>query len=128
MLIEGWPGVKGFLAIIADQFCLNRFACREPLLCSFSLCFLRPTSVTKVLLQHSNLDLDEVLGVILILEDRDEDKDDKERIFATSGGTLDDTLGEEACGMVVVDASGHPMKYGQLQIMENAPVSMCGWK
>ena len=26
-------------------------------------------------------------------------------------GTLDETLGEEACGMVVVDASGHPMKY-----------------
>ena len=26
-------------------------------------------------------------------------------------GTLDETLGEEACGMVVVDASGHLMKY-----------------
>ena len=38
-------------------------------------------------------------------------------------GTLDDTLGEEACGMVVVDASGHPMKYDQLQIMENAVAS-----
>ena len=35
-------------------------------------------------------------------------------------GTLDETLGEEACGMVVVDASGHPMKYDQLQILENA--------
>ena len=32
----------------------------------------------------------------------------------------DETLGEEACGMVVVDASGHPMKYDQLQILENA--------
>ena len=38
-------------------------------------------------------------------------------------GTLDDTLGEEACGMVAVDASGHPMKYDQLQIMENAVAS-----
>ena len=38
-------------------------------------------------------------------------------------GTLDDTLGEEACGMVVVDASGHPMKYDQLQILENAVAS-----
>ena len=38
-------------------------------------------------------------------------------------GTLDETLGEEACGMVgmvVVGASGHPMKYDQLQILENA--------
>lgn len=26
-------------------------------------------------------------------------------------GTLDETLGEETCGMVLVDASGHPMKY-----------------
>ena len=35
-------------------------------------------------------------------------------------GTLDETLGEESCGMVVVDAGGHPMKYDQLAIMENA--------
>lgn len=35
-------------------------------------------------------------------------------------GTLADTLGEEACGMVVVDSSGHPMKYDALKILEGA--------
>ena len=35
-------------------------------------------------------------------------------------GTLDETLGEEACGMVIVDASGHPMKYDALKILEGA--------
>ena len=30
-----------------------------------------------------------------------------------------DTLGEEAHGMVVVDAGGHPMKYDALTVMED---------
>ena len=34
-------------------------------------------------------------------------------------GCLADTLGEEAHGMVVVDAGGHPMKYDALTIMED---------
>lgn len=34
-------------------------------------------------------------------------------------GTLGDTLGEEAHGMVIVDASGHPMKYDALSVFED---------
>ena len=33
-------------------------------------------------------------------------------------GKLGDTLGEEAHGMVIVDASGHPMKYDALSVFE----------
>ena len=47
------------------------------------------------------------------------------RIRATSrvtrkledGGTLADTLGDEARGMVVIDFDGHPQKYDDLKIM-----------
>ena len=49
------------------------------------------------------------------------------RIRATSrvtrkledGGTLADTLGDEARGMVVVDFDGHPTKYDDLKIMQD---------
>ena len=34
-------------------------------------------------------------------------------------GELGDTLGEEAHGMVVVDAGGHPLKYDSLTVMES---------
>ena len=34
-------------------------------------------------------------------------------------GCLADTLGDEAHGMVVVDAGGHPMKYDSLTLMED---------
>ena len=32
-------------------------------------------------------------------------------------GTLGETLGDEAQGMVVIDPDGHPQKYDQMQIM-----------
>ena len=34
-------------------------------------------------------------------------------------GTLAETLGDEAQGMVVVDFDGHPQKYDQMQILSN---------
>ena len=34
-------------------------------------------------------------------------------------GTLGDTLGDEATGMVVVDAAGHPLKYDALTVFES---------
>ena len=34
-------------------------------------------------------------------------------------GTLADTMGDEAQGMVVVDADGHPTKYDQMESMSN---------
>ena len=34
-------------------------------------------------------------------------------------GTLADTLGDEATGMVVVDAAGHPLKYDALSVFES---------
>ncbi len=34
-------------------------------------------------------------------------------------GCLGDTLGEEAHGMIVVDAGGHPLKYDSLSVMED---------
>ena len=34
-------------------------------------------------------------------------------------GELGETLGEEAHGMVVVDAGGHPLKYDALSVMES---------
>ena len=36
---------------------------------------------------------------------------------------LADTLGDEAAGMVVVDAGGHPMKYGMLTVFQDSASS-----
>ena len=39
-------------------------------------------------------------------------------------GTLADTLGEEACGLVLIDPSGgHPLTFNEIDILENAVAS-----
>ena len=43
----------------------------------------------------------------------------RRRSLADDDGCLADTLGDEATGMVVVDAGGHPMKYDSLTVLQD---------
>ena len=49
----------------------------------------------------------------------------RRRSLADDDGCLADTLGDEATGMVVVDAGGHSMKYDSLTVLQDDIANRC---